>query len=328
MAANGHRGGCLCGAIRYETVPHDGNAYLCNCHFCQRMTGGPFLVEHCFTKDQVTILSGRPRVYTHVSAGSGKEVYVHFCGDCGSDLFLTLERWPETLNIVTTTLDDPGKVGFDPERLRILFLKAAQSGTLTPRGYRAYDGHCEPADGSPPVEHRFDHHVLNDAQTKAKGPHTGGCLCGDVRYAFDGAPEFTVVCHCRSCQKTLGSGVNHELLVDPAAFRVTAGTPRSFRHAGGSGKSVTRRFCGRCGSALWLTGDRFDEVGVFRGTLDQPNRVTLTADTAMQIFLDEALPIGMVMAGIDAYGQHRRAPDGSIRAATVYDHPWRVGEGP
>lgn len=324
---NGHTGSCKCGAIRYKTVPHTGNAYVCNCHFCQRMTGGPFLVEHCFTKDEIEILQGVPSVYTHISEGSGKEVYLHFCRDCGSHLFLTFQRFENTMNIFTTSFDTPQDVGFETGTLRYLYLDTAQSGTITPKGFRAYDGHCDPADGSPAIEHIFGEHVLNGEKDRGGGPHTGRCLCGEVRYEADDQPVAVVICHCRSCQKSLGSGMNFELLWDPEKFRITEGTPAVHRHPGGSGKALEKRFCGRCGTALWLTGERFDEVGVFRGTLDRPNRIDVSPETALQIFLSEALPSGVVIGGIEAFDQHRRAPDGSINTGRTYDHHWRIGDG-
>jgi len=323
----GHTGGCKCGAIRYRTRLHTGNAYVCNCHFCQRLTGGPFLVEHCFSREDIEVLAGEPARYTHVSGGSGKEVYLHFCKDCGSHLFLTFQRWDDTMNVFTTSFDDPRELRFDHEMLRYLFLDAAQSGTITPKGFQAYGGHCEPADGSPVVEHVFDSHTLKDVTEDGSGPHAGGCLCGAVRYEADDQPEAVVICHCRSCQKSLGSGVNFELLWAPGRFRVTKGAPEVHRHAGGSGKMLDKRFCGECGSALWLTGERFEEVGVFRGSLDHPNRIEVSPATAIQIFLREALPSGMVIAGIEAFAEHRRAPDGSINPGHVYEDHWRAGDG-
>ncbi|PRY71405.1 GFA family protein [Marivita geojedonensis] len=324
---NGHAGGCLCGAVRYKTVNHNGNAFVCNCHACQKITGGPFLVEHCFTKDEIEVLVGVPSVYVHVSEGSGKEVYLHFCRECGTHLFLTFERWEDTMNIFTTTLDLPHGVRFDAETLQYLFLDAAQSGTITPKGFHAFDAHCEPADGSQPVEHVYSKDTLNGAKDEGSGAHTGGCLCGNIRYEADEQPEAVVICHCRSCQKSLGSGVNFELLWAPSKFRVTKGTPSVHRHPGGSGKMLEKRFCGDCGSALWLTGERFEEVGVFRGSLDKPNRIEVSPATSIQIFLHEALPSGMVIAEIEAFTAHRRAPDGSINPGHVYKDHWRVGGG-
>ena len=289
---SGHSGGCQCGAIRYRTTPHSGDAYVCNCRFCQKATGGPFLVEHCFTKDDIELLSGEPAVYTHVSAGSGKEVYLHFCKECGAHLFLTFQRWEEVMNVITTTFDHPREVRYDAQALCYLFLGAAQSGTVTPEGFRVFEAHCDPADGSAAVEQVFAAPVLKRAAEDGTGPHPGGCLCGAVRFEAEGAPEAVVLCHCRSCQKSMGSGVNFELLWNPDRFRAMKGTPRTYRHVGGSGSMVERRFCRNCGTALWLTGERFPEVGVFRGALDRPNRIAVKPETAIQIFLGEALPHG------------------------------------
>ena len=121
--------------------------------------------------------------------------------------------------------------------------------------------------------------------------------------------------------------MNFELLWNPSEFRVTSGKPSAYRYRGGSGKMLEKRFCANCGTSLWLTGDRFEEVGIFRGSLDRPNRIDVSPSTAIQIFLDEALPSGMVIAGIEAFARHRRAPDGSINTGRFYDYHWRIGDG-
>ena len=35
--------------------------------------------------------------------------------------------------------------------------------------------------------------------------HTGGCLCGSVRFELNKEPDFAYGCHCRFCQKATGT---------------------------------------------------------------------------------------------------------------------------
>ena len=93
-----NEGGCLCGAIRYgvDTVPTD--VINCHCKFCQKATGGDRMVETLFPKNSLKVLKGVPKVYEHVSEGSGKSIYVNFCKNCGTKLFLTFDRFPEKMS--------------------------------------------------------------------------------------------------------------------------------------------------------------------------------------------------------------------------------------
>src|SRR5882724_9774848 len=97
---------------------------------------------------------------------------------------------------------------------------------------------------------------------RGQGPmsmiHEGGCLCRDVRYATTGEPVWTTVCHCTFCQRLTGSA----FLVEPIFKRdavVFSGTAaRTYDHrSDGSGQRVTVNFCGRCGTTLYLSFERF-----------------------------------------------------------------------
>ena len=102
---------------------------------------------------------------------------------------------------------------------------------------------------------------------------TGGCLCGAVRYAYEGVGA-AGYCHCADCRRVSGSAFGISVRVDASQFRIVRGRPRTFTKAGDSGRLVTRAFCGDCGSPLFtLPPERPDVVFIKAGSLDDPTLV-------------------------------------------------------
>lgn len=144
-----HEGGCLCGGVRYRVTTDPLWVTACFCHFCQRATGAQGMIEPIFDTAAFEITRGTPRVYTHVSTGSGKGVHVHFCDTCGTKTHLTFERWPDKMGIYAGTFDDPGWFEFSPDNSKFIFLDSAARGTLVPAGFKTYRQHAATADGVP-----------------------------------------------------------------------------------------------------------------------------------------------------------------------------------
>lgn len=84
---------------------------------------------------------------------------------------------------------------------------------------------------------------------------TGQCLCGMTRYESPGPALFSIVCHCRDCQRASGSGGVPVLGVPRASFGST-GPIRQVRTKGGSGHAAVRNICTECGSLLFGTPSR------------------------------------------------------------------------
>ena len=103
----------------------------------------------------------------------------------------------------------------------------------------------------------------------------GSCHCGAVRFSVTAyAPVPYLRCHCSICRKTAGGGgyaINLGARAD--TLEVTGAENITVFHATVDGEESPgeRRFCARCGSALWLWDPRWpDLVHPFASAIDTP----------------------------------------------------------
>lgn len=103
---------------------------------------------------------------------------------------------------------------------------------------------------------------------------TGRCLCGGCAYEIDGEPVVVAHCHCVDCQRLSGAGHSTGAMFAQEGVRLV-GPVASYDLASESGATVTRLFCGTCGSPLF--GRNTDMPGfmtVTLGTLDDTDGLT------------------------------------------------------
>lgn len=103
-----HEGGCLCGNLRYRVEGEPRRTTICHCKDCQRRTGTAFAVVASFREEQFAFLAGQPAGFEYRSDESGRWIQAQFCSRCGTNVTLTLEKFPEYRIISGGTLDDPG----------------------------------------------------------------------------------------------------------------------------------------------------------------------------------------------------------------------------
>ena len=98
--------------------------------------------------------------------------------------------------------------------------------------------------------------------------HTGGCLCGKIRYTLNAEPLLCVTCHCKNCQRQAGSALSIIIGVPEDAVVVT-GEVTTYNDTGDSGATVRRQFCNTCGSPVFTRIDSPPGMMFIKaGTLD------------------------------------------------------------
>ncbi|MCZ4281219.1 GFA family protein [Kiloniella laminariae] len=104
--------------------------------------------------------------------------------------------------------------------------------------------------------------------------HTGGCLCGNLRYEVKAPLKAVGACHCKQCRRWSGHyWASAECPIDK--FRITRGADLLSWYV--SSDFARRGFCKACGSALFWQADRHetwkDHIAVSAGSLDEPTNL-------------------------------------------------------
>lgn len=100
-----HAGGCLCGAIRYESREDPVDSGYCHCKMCQVLSGSSVLPWASFKTEAFVYTKGRPKIYPSSSYGQRE-----FCANCGSQIAFRDIDPPGTVEINMGTLDNPEPV--------------------------------------------------------------------------------------------------------------------------------------------------------------------------------------------------------------------------
>jgi len=127
--------------------------------------------------------------------------------------------------------------------------------------------------------------------TEETTTHTGGCLCGGVRYRIRGALRDAIACHCSQCRRTSGHFAAMTSVPSANLTLTSSDSLRWYR----SSDSAQRGFCGVCGSNLFWRPIGEDRTAITAGTLDTPTNITLTqhifvADKSDYYAINDDLP--------------------------------------
>lgn len=102
--------------------------------------------------------------------------------------------------------------------------------------------------------------------------HTGGCLCGGVRFRIEAELPPIQLCYCEQCRKAQGGAFAAVVPVPASAFHLFQGEDLLQAYASSPGKE--RVFCRRCGSPVFSRRKALPDVLRVRvGLIDEPLRL-------------------------------------------------------
>ncbi len=101
--------------------------------------------------------------------------------------------------------------------------------------------------------------------------HTGGCLCGRVRFRTFGPLREVVACHCTQCRRQSGHFYAATNVADEQ-LRIEGLEHVTWYKAS---EAARRGFCGTCGSALFWKPEAESMTSLMAGAFDAPSGLRL-----------------------------------------------------
>ena len=135
------RGGCQCGAIRYEITGPATVVYACHCRECQRQSGSAFAMALVVPAERFRLLEGVPKSFARAGE-SGRIVTGWFCPECGTRLYHTPGQLSGNINVKPGTLDNTSDLAPTVH----VWTKSAQKWVQLPPGIARHE--TQPADRS------------------------------------------------------------------------------------------------------------------------------------------------------------------------------------
>ena len=97
------KGGCACGAVRFEAEVKPDEAYLCHCRMCQRATGS---VSIAFVNADLDAVrwDGEPEWYDSSPIATRP-----YCSKCGTSLGFLFKQDADKMDLTVAAFDDPSR---------------------------------------------------------------------------------------------------------------------------------------------------------------------------------------------------------------------------
>lgn len=103
------QGGCTCGAVRYRLCATPIFVNCCHCTWCQRETGGAFVINVIIETSRLEVTTGESEA-VHTPSESGRGQVIHRCPSCHVALWSHYGGRTAIAFVRAGTLDEPASV--------------------------------------------------------------------------------------------------------------------------------------------------------------------------------------------------------------------------
>jgi hypothetical protein len=146
--------------------------------------------------------------------------------------------------------------------------------------------------------------------------YSGGCQCGAVRWHATEVGDNPHLCHCRMCQKAMGSLFADLVRIKAEHLTWTRGQPTEFN----SSDQTARGFCRECGTSLYYRWREGANVSMTIGSFDTPHAIPIRYEMGLEGRHPNLVPL----PGVEQVGTTEEA-DGAEAVETIrrssHQHP-------
>ena len=126
----------------------------------------------------------------------------------------------------------------------------------------------------------------------SNGKYNGQCFCGSIKFSVREKPFWSAICHCKSCRVTSGAAVMAWVGFKKGQVQWKGISRTEFS----SSVNVFRGFCGKCGTSLSYSSDKFGGDNIFLSTttfkypeLFAPTEQVFTCESLSWMPLDNSI---------------------------------------
>lgn len=103
MRTDETRGQCLCRKVNITISGEPQFSILCYCKDCQKISGGGHLPQVAIQRSNIEIKGNLATLRWKSEAGN--DLHLSFCRDCGSPIFKSTSKMPDTIFVSVGLLD-------------------------------------------------------------------------------------------------------------------------------------------------------------------------------------------------------------------------------